>query len=114
MSDWLYVMGGGIVLLWLGAWLLLHLGNFEQRISQMRMTLEVRMSGIEKQFTAYNKFFADNERASQLTYSELSDIKSDIAELKTQLDEVKRAINVMEVAVNDLKLRNNARNLRIV
>jgi predicted nucleic acid-binding Zn-ribbon protein len=115
MSDWLYVMGGGIVLLWLGAWLLLHLGNFEQRISQMRMTLEVRMGAIEKQFTAYNKFFADNERASQLTYSELSDIKSDIAELKTQLDEVKRAINVLEVAVNDLKLRSNARsNLRIV
>ncbi|WP_341895041.1 hypothetical protein [Ferrovibrio terrae] len=115
MSDWLYVMGGGIVLLWLGAWLLLHLGNFEQRISQMRMTLEVRMGAIEKQFTAYNKFFADNERASQLTYSELSDIKSDITELKTQLDEVKRAINVLEVAVNDLKLRSNARsNLRIV
>ncbi|WP_341914327.1 hypothetical protein [Ferrovibrio terrae] len=115
MSDWLYVMGGGIVLLWLGAWLLLHLGNFEQRISQMRMTLEVRMGAIEKQFTAYNKFFADNERASQLTYSELSDIKSDISELKTQLDEVKRAINVLEVAVNDLKLRSNARsNLRIV
>jgi predicted nucleic acid-binding Zn-ribbon protein len=114
MSDWLYVMGGGIVLLWLGAWLLLHLGNFEQRISQMRMTLEVRMGAIEKQFTAYNKFFADNERSAQLTYSELSDIKSDIADLKTQLDEVKRAINVLEVSVNDLKLRSNARNLRIV
>jgi hypothetical protein len=114
MNDWLYVLGGGIVLLWLGAWLLLHLGNFEQRISQMRMTLEVRMGAIEKQFTAYNKFFADNERAAQLTYSELSDIKSDISDLKTQLDEVKRAINVLEVAVNDLKLRSNARNLRIV
>jgi hypothetical protein len=114
MNDWLYVLGGGIVLLWLGAWLLLHLGNFEQRISQMRMTLEVRMGSIEKQFTAYNKFFADNERAAQLTYGELSDIKSDISELKTQLDEVKRAINVLEVAVNDLKLRSNARNLRIV
>lgn len=114
MNDWLYVMGAGIVLLWLGAWLLLHLGNFEQRISQMRMGLEVRMGSIEKQFAAYNKFFADNERASQLTYGELSDIKSDISELKTQLDEVKRAINVLEVSVNDLKLRNNARNLRIV
>lgn len=114
MNDWLYVMGAGIVLLWLGAWLLLHLGNFEQRISQMRMGLEVRMGAIEKQFAAYNKFFADNERASQLTYGELSDIKSDISELKTQLDEVKRAINVLEVSVNDLKLRNNARNLRIV
>lgn len=114
MNDWLYVLGGGIVLLWLGAWLLLHLGNFEQRISQMRMSLEVRMGAIERQFTSYNKFFADNERASQLTYSELSDLKSDISELKTQLDEVKRAINVLEVAVNDLKLRSNARNLRIV
>ena len=114
MNDWLYVMGGGIILLWAGAWLLLHLGNFEQRISQMRITLETRMGGIEKQFAAYNKFFADNERASQLTYGELTDIKAEIAEMKTQLDEVKRAINVLEVSVNDLKLRNNARNLRIV
>jgi len=115
MNDWLYVMGGGIVLLWLGARLLLHLGNFEQRISQMRMGLEVRMGAIEKQFNAYNKFFADNERNSQLTHVELSDLKSDISDLKNQLDEVKRAINVMEVAVNDLKLRtNNPRNLRVI
>ncbi|MFN4276443.1 MAG: hypothetical protein ACK4FJ_09085 [Ferrovibrio sp.] len=114
MSDWLYVMGGAIVLLWLGAWLLLHLGNFEQRISQMRITLETRMGGIEKQFAAYNKFFADNERAAQLTYGELTDLKNELAELKQQLDETKRAINVMEVAVNDLKLRSNPRNLRIV
>ncbi len=114
MSDWLYVMGGAIVLLWLGAWLLLHLGNFEQRISQMRITLETRMGGIEKQFAAYNKFFAENERAAQLTYSELTDLKNELAELKQQLDETKRAINVMEVAVNDLKLRSNPRNLRIV
>lgn len=114
MSDWLYVMGGAIVLLWLGAWLLLHLGNFEQRISQMRITLETRMGGIEKQFAAYNKFFAENERAAQLTYGELTDLKNELAELKQQLDETKRAINVMEVAVNDLKLRSNPRNLRIV
>ncbi|MFN4312016.1 MAG: hypothetical protein ACK4FK_15645 [Ferrovibrio sp.] len=114
MSDWLYVMGGAIVLLWLGAWLLLHLGNFEQRISQMRITLETRMGGIEKQFAAYNKYFAENERAAQLTYSELTDLKNELAELKQQLDETKRAINVMEVAVNDLKLRSNPRNLRIV
>lgn len=114
MSDWLYVMGGGVILLWLGAWLLLHLGNFEQRISQIRITLETRMGGIEKQFAAYNKFFADNERAAQLTYGELNDIKTDITEMKAQLDEVKRAINVLEVSVNDLKLRSNARNLRIV
>lgn len=114
MSDWLYVMGGAIVLLWLGAWLLLHLGNFEQRISQMRITLETRMGGIEKQFAAYNKYFAENERAAQLTYGELTDLKNELAELKQQLDETKRAINVMEVAVNDLKLRSNPRNLRIV
>ncbi|WP_300302270.1 hypothetical protein [Ferrovibrio sp.] len=114
MSDWLYVMGGAIVLLWLGAWLLLHLGNFEQRISQMRIMLETRMGGIEKQFAAYNKFFAENERAAQLTYGELTDIKNELAELKQQLDETKRAINVLEVAVNDLKLRTNPRNLRIV
>ncbi|MFN4163792.1 MAG: hypothetical protein ACK4GK_04400 [Ferrovibrio sp.] len=114
MSDWLYVMGGAIVLLWLGAWLLLHLGNFEQRISQMRITLETRMGGIEKQFAAYNKFFADNERAAQLTYGELTDLKNELAELKQQLDETKRAINVLEVSVNDLKLRSNPRNLRIV
>ncbi len=67
MSDWLYVMGGAIVLLWLGAWLLLHLGNFEQRISQIRITLETRMGGIERQFAAYNKFFAENESAAQRT-----------------------------------------------
>ena len=79
MSDWLYVMGGAIVLLWLGAWLLLHLGNFEQRISQMRITLETRMGGIEKQFAAYNKYFAENERAAQLTYSELTDLKNEMA-----------------------------------
>lgn len=114
MSDWLYVMGGAIVLLWLGAWLLLHLGNFEQRIAQMRITLETRMGGIEKQFAAYNKFFADNERAAQLTYGELTDLKNELAELKQQLDETKRAINVLEVSVNDLKLRSNPRNLRIV
>lgn len=115
MSDWFYVAGGVIALLWLGAWLLLHLGNFEQRISQIRLTLEMRMGGIEKQFAAYNKFFAENERAAQLTYSEIGDLKKDIAELRSQLDEVKRAINVMEIAVNDLKLRsNNPRNLRIV
>ena len=114
MNDWLYVLGGAIHLLWLRAWLLLHLGNFEQRISQMRMTLEVRMGDIEKQFTTYNKFFADNERASQLTYSELNEIKGQIAELRQQLDDTKRAINVLEVAVNDLKLRTNPRNLRIV
>lgn len=114
MSDWLYVMGGAIVLLWLGAWLLLHLGNFEQRISQMRITLETRMGGIEKQFAAYNKFFAENERAAQLTYGELTDLKNELAELKQQLDETKRAINVLEVSVNDLKLRSNPRNLRIV
>src|SRR3546814_19525830 len=75
MNDWLYVLGGAILLLWLGAWLLLHLGNFEQRISQMRMSLEVRMGGIEKQFTSYNKFFADNQRASKLTYTELNENK---------------------------------------
>src|SRR3546814_11347200 len=80
MNDWLYVMGVAILLLWLGAWLLLHLGNFEQRISQMRMSLEVRMGGIEKQFTSYNKFFADNERASQLTYTELNEIKGQRSE----------------------------------
>lgn len=114
MSDWLYVMGGAIVLLWLGAWLLLHLGNFEQRISQMRITLETRMGGIEKQFAAYNKYFAENERAAQLTYGELTDLKNELAELKQQLDETKRAINVLEVSVNDLKLRSNPRNLRIV
>lgn len=114
MNDWLYVMGGAIVLLWLGAWLLLHLGNFEQRISQMRMNIEVRMGGIEKQFASYNKFFADNERASQLTYSELNDIKSQLEELRQHIDETKRAINVLEVAVNDIKLRTNPRNLRIV
>ena len=114
MSDWFYVAGGAIALLWLGAWLLLHLGNFEQRISQIRLTLDMRMSGIEKQFAAYNKFFADNERAAQLTYSELSDLKKDIADLKQQLDEVKRATNVLEIAVNDLKLRSNARNLRVI
>lgn len=114
MSDWFYVAAGAIVLLWLGAWLLLHLGNFEQRISQIRLTLDMRISGIEKQFAAYNKFFADNERAAQLTYSELNDIKKDIAELKQQLDEVKRATNVLEIAVNDLKLRSNPRNLRVI
>lgn len=114
MSDWFYVAAGAIVLLWLGAWLLLHLGNFEQRISQIRLTLDMRISGIEKQFAAYNKFFADNERAAQLTYGELNDIKKDIAELKQQLDEVKRATNVLEIAVNDLKLRSNPRNLRII
>lgn len=114
MSDWFYVAAGAIVLLWLGAWLLLHLGNFEQRISQIRLTLDMRMSGIEKQFAAYNKFFADNERASQLTYSELNDLKKEIADLKQQLDEVKRATNVLEIAVNDLKLRSNARNLRAI
>lgn len=115
MSEWFYVAGGAVALLWLGAWLLLHLGNFEQRISQIRLTLEMRMGGIEKQFAAYNKFFAENERAAQLTYGEISDLKKDIAELRSQLDEVKRAINVMEVAVNDLKLRtSNPRNLRIV
>src|SRR3546814_10034681 len=69
------------------------LGNFEQRISQMRMSLEVRMGGIEKQFTSYNKFFADNERASQLTYTELNEVKGQIAELRQQLDDTKRAIN---------------------
>ncbi|HLT76636.1 MAG TPA: hypothetical protein VKZ87_04540 [Ferrovibrio sp.] len=114
MSDWFYVAGGAIVLLWLGAWLLLHLGNFEQRISQIRLTLDMRMSSIEKQFAAYNKFFADNERAAQLTYDELNDLKKDIGDLKQQIDEVKRAINVLEVAVNDLKLRNNPRNLRVI
>lgn len=114
MNDWLYVLGGAILLLWLGAWLLLHLGNFEQRISQMRMTLEVRMGAIEKQFVSYNKFFAENERAAQLTYSELGEIKGQINELRQQLEETKRAINVLEVAVNDLKLRTNPRNLRIV
>jgi len=114
MNDWLYVLGGAILLLWLGAWLLLHLGNFEQRVSQLRMNLEVRMGGIEKQFAAYNKFFAENERASQLTYGELNDIKSQIEALRQQLDETKRAINVLEVAVNDLKLRTNPRNLRII
>ncbi|WP_374300195.1 hypothetical protein [Ferrovibrio sp.] len=114
MSDWLYVMGGAIVLLWLGAWLLLHLGNFEQRISQIRITLETRMGGIERQFAAYNKFFAENERAAQLTYGELTDLKNELAELKQQLDETKRAINVLEVSVADIKLRSNPRNLRIV
>lgn len=114
MSDWFYVAGGAIALLWLGAWLLLHLGNFEQRIGQMRLTLEMRMGGIEKQFAAYNKFFADNERAAQLTYGEISDLKKDIADLRQQLDETKRAINVLEISVNDLKLRTNPRNLRIV
>lgn len=114
MSDWLYVMGGAIVLLWMGAWLLLHLGNFEQRISQMRITLETRMGAIEKQFAAYNKFFADNERAAQLTYSELTEIREQISDLRQQLDEAKRSINVLEVAVNDMKLRMNPRNLRIV
>ncbi|HEX6957712.1 MAG TPA: hypothetical protein VF194_06970 [Ferrovibrio sp.] len=114
MGDWLYVLGGALVLLWLGAWLLLHLGNFEQRISQMRITLETRMGGIEKQFAAYNKFFADNERAAQLTYGELNDIKDQITQLQQQLEETKRAINVLEVAVSDLKLRTNPRNLRIV
>jgi hypothetical protein len=114
MNDWLYVLGAAILLLWLGAWLLLHLGNFEQRISQMRMNLDVRMGGIEKQFVSYNKFFAENERAAQLTYTELSEIKGQIEELRQQLDETKRAINVLEVAVNDLKLRTNPRNLRIV
>lgn len=114
MSDWLYVMGGAIVLLWLGAWLLLHLGNFEQRISQIRITLETRMGGIERQFAAYNKFFAENERAAQITYGELTDLKNELAELKQQLDETKRAINVLEVSVADIKLRSNPRNLRIV
>lgn len=114
MNDWLYVLGGAILLLWVGAWLLLHLGNFEQRISQMRMNLEVRMGNLEKQFTSYNKFFADNERAAQLTYTELNEIKSQIVDLRQQLDDTKRAINVLEVAVNDLKLRSNPRNLRIV
>ena len=114
MSDWLYVMGGATVLLWLGAWLLLHLGNFEQRISQIRITLETRMGGIERQFAAYNKFFAENERAAQLTYGELTDLKNELAELKQQLDETKRAINVLEVSVADIKLRSNPRNLRIV
>lgn len=115
MGDWLYVLGGALVLLWLGGWLLLHLGNFEQRISQMRITLETRMGGIEKQFAAYNKFFAENERAAQLTYGELSEIKEKLAHLQQQLDETKRTINVLEVAVSDLKLRTNPRsNLRIV
>src|SRR3546814_9480130 len=78
----------------------------------MSMIIEVRRGGIEKQFTSYNKFFADNERASQLTYTELNEIKGQIAELRQQLDDTKRAINVLEVAVNDLKLRTNPRNLR--
>lgn len=115
MSDWLYIMGGAIVLLWLGAWLLLHLGNFEQRIGQMRITLETRMGAIERQFAAYNKFFAENERAAQLTYGELSEIKAQLEALRAQIDETKRSINVLEVAVSDLKLRTaNHRNLRIV
>ncbi|WP_341705324.1 hypothetical protein [Ferrovibrio sp.] len=114
MNDWLYILGAAILMLWLGAWLLLHLGNFEQRISQMRMNLEVRMGGIEKQFAAYNKFFAENERAAQLTYTELGEIKSQVDALRQELEETKRAINVLEVAVNDLKLRTNPRNLRIV
>src|SRR3546814_13070216 len=109
MNDWLYVLGGAILLLWLGAWLLLHLGNFEQRISQIRLTLETRMGGIEKEFAAYNKFFAENERASQLTYGELNDIKKDIADLRRQLDETKRATNVLEIPVNELTLHKHPR-----
>lgn len=115
MSDWLYLLGGGIALLWLGAWLLLHLGNFEQRIAQMRMTLETRMGGIERQFASYTRAANESERTAQLAHVEIGDLKKQLDDMKLQLDETKRAINVLEIAVNDLKLRANTRsNLRVI
>lgn len=108
----MYIAGGGIVLLWLGAWLLLHLGNFEVRISQIRHAMENRMGTIERQLQAYNKFFAENERTAQTLFNQLGEVKSELAATKQQLEEVKKSINVLEVAVSDLKLRANPRNVR--
>lgn len=112
MGDWVYILGGGIVLFWGGAWLLLHLGNFEMRISQLRQGLENRMGVIERQHQAYNRFFADNEKTAQNLFGQLSELNANLEKTREELDAMKRSINMMEISVNDLKLKVNPRNIR--
>lgn len=113
MGDWLYILGGAIVLFWVGAWLLLHLGNFEMRISQLRQGLENRMGILERQQQTYNRFFAEHERTAQNLFGQLSELNANLEKTRQELEAVKRSINVMDVALNDLKLRsNNPRTIR--
>lgn len=106
MGDWVYVLGGGIVLFWAGAWLLLHLGNFEMRISHLRQGIENRMSQLERQQQNHNRTVADYERTTQTIFSQLADVTDNLEKTRQELADVKRSINVMEISVNDLKLRS--------
>lgn len=112
MSDWLIILGGGIVLFWAGAWLLLHPGNFEMRISQLRQSLEVRVSAAERQVDAVVKSLNEAHRVNQSFDGQLGDLHKSLAETRKELEDMKKTINVLDVAVADLKLKVNMRNSR--
>lgn len=112
MSDWLIILGGGVVLFWAGAWLLLHLGNFEVRISQLRQTMEARAMQAERQVEAFAKSLNEAHRINQSVDGQLVDLRKALEETRKELEDMKKSINVMDVAVADLKLKVNMRNSR--
>ncbi|MBX3455188.1 hypothetical protein [Ferrovibrio sp.] len=112
MSDWLIILGGGIVLFWAGAWLLLHLGNFEVRISQLRQTLEARVSMAERQMDGVVKSLNEAQRINHGFDGQLAELRKDLTETRKDLEDVKKSINVLDVALADLKLKVNMRNSR--
>lgn len=112
MSDWLIILGGGVVLFWAGAWLLLHLGNFEVRISQLRHSMEARVMQTERQVDAFAKSLNEAHRINQSVDGQLADLRKELETARKELEDMKKSINVMDVAVADLKLKATMRNSR--
>ena len=105
MQDWLYIIGGVIVLFWLGAWLLVRLGNFDAHIAQVRSQLDLRMHGIEQQMQNTQRNIEAQKRDAQATAAQIDDLKAQLTKLRQQVDEQKKTITVLEGVVGDLRIK---------
>lgn len=105
MQDWLYIVGGVIVLIWIGAWLLVRLGNFDAHIAQVRNQLELRMHGIEQQMQNTMRGIEANKREAQEASARIDELKTQIDKLRQQADEQKKTIALLEGVVGDLRIK---------
>lgn len=113
MADWVFLLGGGAVLFWGGAWLLVHLGNFETRLSQLRQVTDNRIGGLERNIQAQIRQLNEGQTAVRLATAQIKELQTDVAALRPQLDELKKTILSLELAVSELKAQHPRKNVKV-
>lgn len=105
MGDWAILIGAGAVLFWGGAWLLVHLGNFETRLSQLRQLFENRLGSVERNFQAQIKQMQDGQNTLRVATIQIKELQDHVTALKAQLEDAKKAQAVLEASVTELRVK---------